>query len=139
MGNDKLFIPLNKGRIISVAFYVLAGILLITAFVSLAASHQNISMQLAQGVPVKGNELVIVNIYLSSCMQYFAFAAILFFGGYMIAKLTIPKMECAEHPFSPVPDRVFNPLDTPDMVASDSEEDDDFEKWLFEEHCICSS
>ena len=53
------------------AFYALAVVLLITAFVSLAACHQNISRQLEQGVPVQGNELAIVNLYLTSCVQYF--------------------------------------------------------------------
>ena len=71
----------KKGTILSAAFYALAAVLLITAFVSLAACHQNISLQLEQGVPVQGNELAIVNLYLTSCVQYFAFAAAMVFCG----------------------------------------------------------
>ena len=71
----------KKGTILSAAFYALAAVLLITAFVSLVACHQNISRQLEQGVPVQGNELAIVNLYLTSCVQYFAFAAAMVFCG----------------------------------------------------------
>ena len=61
--------PSKKGAILSTVFYALAVVLLITAFVSLAACHQNITRQLEQGVPVQGNELAIVNLYLTSCVQ----------------------------------------------------------------------
>ena len=49
--------PSKKGAILSAVFYALAVVLLITAFVSLAACHQNISRQLEQGVPVQGKRL----------------------------------------------------------------------------------
>ena len=81
MDSNPITKPSKKGTILSVAFYVLAVVLLITAFVSLAACHQNISRQLEQGVPVQGNELAIVNLYLTSCVQYFAFAAAMVFCG----------------------------------------------------------
>ena len=51
--------PSKKGTILSAVFYALAVVLLITAFVSLVACHQNVSRQLEQGVPVQGNELAI--------------------------------------------------------------------------------
>ena len=57
MDSNPITKPSKKGTILSVAFYVLAAVLLITAFVSLAACHQNITRQLEQGVPVQGNEL----------------------------------------------------------------------------------
>ena len=60
---DEFSKPSKKGSILAVACYVFAVALLITAFVSLAACHQNISRQLEQGVPVQGNELAIVNLY----------------------------------------------------------------------------
>lgn len=81
MESNPITKPSKKGTILSVAFYVLAAVLLITAFVSLVACHQNISRQLEQGVPVQGNELAIVNLYLTSCVQYFAFAAAMVFCG----------------------------------------------------------
>ena len=84
--------PSKKGTILSVAFYVLAAVLLITAFVSLVACHQNISRQLEQGVPVQGNELAIVNLYLTSCVQYFAFAAAMVFCGKPRQRLPVPIM-----------------------------------------------
>ena len=73
--------PSKKGTILSAVFYALAVVLLITAFVSLVACHQNISRQLEQGVPVQGNELAIVNLYLTSCVQYFALAGAMVFCG----------------------------------------------------------
>lgn len=63
---------IHKGKMLSAVFYILALILLVTAVTALAACHKNISLQLEQGVPVAGNELAIVNLYLSSCVQYFA-------------------------------------------------------------------
>ena len=75
MDSNPITKPSKKGAILSTVFYALAVVLLITAFVSLAACHQNITRQLEQGVPVQGNELAIVNLYLTSCVQYFAFAA----------------------------------------------------------------
>ena len=74
MDSNPITKPSKKGTILSAVFYALAVVLLITAFVSLAACHQNISRQLEQGVPVQGNELAIVNLYLTSCVQYFALA-----------------------------------------------------------------
>ena len=81
MDSNPITKPSKKGAILSAVFYALAVVLLITAFVSLAACHQNISRQLEQGVPVQGNELAIVNLYLTSCVQYFAFAAAMVFCG----------------------------------------------------------
>ena len=74
MDSNPITKPSKKGTILSVAFYVLAVVLLITAFVSLAACHQNISRQLEQGVPVQGNELAIVS-SISPLPQSWCFAA----------------------------------------------------------------
>ncbi len=51
---DEFSKPSKKGSILAVACYVFAVALLITAFVSLAACHQNISRQLEQGRPCAG-------------------------------------------------------------------------------------
>ena len=95
MDSNPITKPSKKGTILSVAFYVLAAVLLITAFVSLVACHQNISRQLEQGVPVQGNELAIVNLYLTSCVQYFAFAAAMVFCGKAAPKVLALKNEIA--------------------------------------------
>ena len=87
MGSNPITKPSKKGTILSAVFYVLAVVLLITAFVSLAACHQNISRQLEQGVPVQGNELAIVNLYLTSCVQYFAFAVAMVFCGKAVRRV----------------------------------------------------
>ena len=84
---------LEKGNGPFRSFYALAAVLLITAFVSLAACHQNISLQLEQGVPVQGNELAIVNLYLTSCVQYFAFAAAMVFAARRPPRLLALKNE----------------------------------------------
>ncbi len=95
MDSNPITKPSKKGAILSAVFYALAVVLLITAFVSLAACHQNITRQLEQGVPVQGNELAIVNLYLTSCVQYFAFAAAMVFCGKAAPKVLALKNESA--------------------------------------------
>ena len=93
MDGNQFSKPVKKGNILSVICWILAAFLLITAIVSLAACHQNISRQLEQGVPVQGNELAIVNLYLTSCVQYFAFAAAMVFCGKAAPKVLALKNE----------------------------------------------
>ena len=93
MDSNPITKPSKKGTILSAVFYALAVVLLITAFVSLAACYQNISRQLEQGVPAQGNELAIVNLYLTSCVQYFAFAAAMVFCGKAAAKVLAIQSE----------------------------------------------
>ena len=66
MDSNPITKPSKKGTILSVAFYVLAAVLLITGFVFLVTCQQNISRQLVQGGPVQGNEMDIVDFYLTS-------------------------------------------------------------------------
>ena len=96
MENSPFAKPSKKGIILPIIFYILAVALLITAIVSLVACHQNIAMQLEQGVPVKGNELAIVNLYLTSCVQYFAFAAAMVFCGSVFRKVMALKAPALE-------------------------------------------
>ena len=124
----------KKGTILSAAFYALAAVLLITAFVSLAACHQNISRQLEQGVPVQGNELAIVNLYLTSCVQYFAFAAAMVFCGKAARRvLTIQS----EAPVQVTPYMLNAPAEAPGSTFTEEtepeEDDDDWEGWGFRE------
>ena len=97
MDSNPITKPSKKGAILSAVFYALAAVLLITAFVSLVACHQNISRQLEQGVPVQGNELAIVNLYLTSCVQYFAFAAAMVFCGKAAPKMLALKNEMSNY------------------------------------------
>lgn len=131
---DEFSKPSKKGSILAVACYVFAVALLITAFVSLAACHQNISRQLEQGVPVQGNELAIVNLYLTSCVQYFAFAAAMVFCGKASRKIMAFKAD--------VPEQVTPYMLNPPAEATGSnyteevepeEDDTDFEAWGFRE------
>ena len=131
---DEFSKPSKKGSILAVACYVFAVALLITAFVSLAACHQNISRQLEQGVPVQGNELAIVNLYLTSCVQYFAFAAAMVFCGKAAAKVLAIQSEA---PVQVTPYMLNASTEAPDstfMEEVEPEEDDtDFEAWGFRE------
>ena len=126
--------PSKKGTILSAVFYVLAVVLLITAFVSLAACHQNISRQLEQGVPVQGNELAIVNLYLTSCVQYFAFAAALVFCGKAAPKVLSLKSEA---PVQITPYMLSAPTEAAGSSFTEEvepeEDDEDFEAWGFQE------
>lgn len=126
--------PSKKGTILSAVFYVLAVVLLITAFVSLAACHQNISRQLEQGVPVQGNELAIVNLYLTSCVQYFAFAVAMVFCGKAAPKVLALKNETPVQvtPYMLNPPAEATGSDYTDEVEPE-DDDDDWEGWEFRE------
>lgn len=131
---DEFSKPSKKGSILAVACYIFAVALLITAFVSLAACHQNISRQLEQGVPVQGNELAIVNLYLTSCVQYFAFAAAMVFCGKVAPKMLAIQSEA---PVQVTPYMLNPPTEAPGSDYAEeveSEDDDtDFEAWGFRE------
>lgn len=130
-GNNQILKHSKKRRIISLVFYILAVVLLITAFVSLAACHQNVSVQLEQGVPVKGNELAILNLYLSSCIQYFAFGAVMAFCGIIIRNMA-PKPEFPVGNLLPVHSE-SQEMDSNSNVEPEDEDDCDFEAWGFQE------
>ena len=131
---DEFSKPSKKGSILAVACYVFAVVLLITAFISLAACHQNISQQLEQGVPVQGNELAIVNLYLTSCVQYFAFAAVMVFCGKAAPKVLALKNEM---PVQVTPYMLNAPTEAPGSDYAEEvepeEDDTDFEAWGFRE------
>ena len=134
MENSPFAKPSKKGIIFPVIFYILAVALLITAIVSLVACHQNIAMQLEQGVPVKGNELAIVNLYLTSCVQYFAFAAAMVFCGSVFRKVMALK---APAPEAVSPYMLNAPVDGAGSSFAEEiepeEDDTDFEAWGFKE------
>ena len=134
MESNPITKPSKKGAILSAVFYALAVVLLITAFVSLVACHQNISRQLEQGVPVQGNELAIVNLYLTSCVQYFALAGAMVFCGKAARRvLAIPS----EAPVQVTPYMLNAPAEATDPDCAEEveseEDDDDWEGWEFRE------
>ena len=126
--------PSKKGNVVSIVFAVLAGILLVTAIVSLGACHKNISLQLEQGVPVQGNELAIVNLYLTSCVQYFAFAAAMVFCGKASRKIMAFKADVPEQvtPYMLNPPAEATGSDYAEEVEPE-DDDTDFEAWGFRE------
>ena len=134
MDSNPITKPSKKGTILSAVFYALAAVLLITAFVSLAACHQNISLQLEQGVPVQGNELAIVNLYLTSCVQYFALAAAMVFCGKAAPKVLVIQSEA---PVQVTPYMLNSPAETTGSDYTEEvepeEDDTDFEAWGFRE------
>lgn len=134
MDSNPITKPSKKGTILSAVFYVLAVVLLITAFVSLAACHQNISRQLEQGVPVQGNELAIVNLYLTSCVQYFAFAAAMLFCGKAVRRVLAIQSEA---PVQVTPYMLNAPAEATGSDYAEEvepeEDDTDFEAWGFRE------
>lgn len=130
MDSNPITKPSKKRIILSAVFYVLAVVLLITA----AACHQNISRQLEQGIPVQGNELAIVNLYLTSCAQYFAFAAAMVFCGKAASKVLAVQSDA---PVQVTPYMLNPPAEAPGSTSSvkvEPEEDDTgFEAWGFRE------
>ena len=134
MDSNPITKPSKRRTILSAVFYALAVVLLITAFVSLAACHQNISRQLEQGVPVQGNELAIVNLYLTSCVQYFAFAAALVFCGKAVPKVLTLKSDA---PVQVTPYMLSVPAEAAGSSFTEEvepeEDDEDFAAWGFRE------
>ena len=122
----------KKGTILSAAFYALEAVLLITAFVSLVACHQNISRQLEQGVPVQGNELAIVNLYLTSCVQYFALAGAMVFCGKAARRVLAIQSEA---PVQVTPYMLNPPAEATGSNYAEEvepeEDDSDWEGWEF--------
>ena len=126
--------PSKKGTILSAVFYALAVVLLITAFVSLVACHQNISRQLEQGVPVQGNELAIVNLYLTSCVQYFALAGAMIFCASVARKVMAFKTDVPEQVTPYMLSEPAEAVDPGFTEEVETEEDDsDWEGWGFKE------
>lgn len=134
MDGNQFSKPVKKGNILSVICWILAAFLLITAIVSLAACHQNISRQLEQGVPVQGNELAIVNLYLTSCVQYFAFAAAMVFCGKAARRVLAIQSEAPVQvtPYMLNPPAEATGSDYTDEVEPE-DDDTDFEAWGFRE------
>ncbi len=134
MDSNPITKPSKKGTILSAVFYALAMVLLITAFVSLAACHQNISRQLEQGVSVQGNELAIVNLYLTSCVQYFAFAGAMVFCGKATRRVLSIQSEA---PVQVTPYMLNPPAEATGSNYTEEvepeEDDTDFEAWGFRE------
>ena len=134
MDSNPITKPSKKGTILSAVFYALAAVLLITAFVSLAACHQNISLQLEQGVPVQGNELAIVNLYLTSCVQYFALAGAMIFCASAARKVMAFKTDVPEQVTPYMLSEPAEAVDPGFTEEVETEEDDsDWEGWGFKE------
>ena len=134
MDGNQFSKPVKKGNILSVICWILAAFLLITAIVSLAACHQNISRQLEQGVPVQGNELAIVNLYLTSCVQYFALAGAMIFCASVARKVMAFKTDVHEQVTPYMLSEPAEAVDPGFTEEVETEEDDsDWEGWGFKE------
>lgn len=75
----------------SLCFYFLSVVIMLCGILSVVACHQNISAQLSQGIPIKGNELTIMNLYLQSGAQYLAYATLLYAAGRLYQLFAPPK------------------------------------------------
>ena len=134
MDDNQFSKPVKKCNILSVICWILAAFLLITAIVSLAACHQNISRQLEQGVPVQGNELAIVNLYLTSCVQYFALAGAMIFCASVARKVMAFKTDVPEQVTPYMLSEPAEAVDPGFTEEVETEEDDsDWEGWGFKE------
>lgn len=134
MDDNQFSKPVKKGNILSVICWILAAFLLITAIVSLVACHQNISRQLEQGVPVQGNELAIVNLYLTSCVQYFALAGAMIFCASVARKVMAFKTDVPEQVTPYMLSEPAEAVDPGFTEEVETEEDDsDWEGWGFKE------
>ena len=134
MDGNQFSKPVKKGNILFVICWILAAFLLITSIVSLVACHQNISRQLEQGVPVQGNELAIMNLYLTSCVQYFALAGAMVFCASAARKVMALKTDVPEQVTPYMLSGSAEAVDPGFTEEVETEEDDsDWEGWGFKE------
>ena len=83
---------------------------------------------------MQGNELAIVNLYLTSCVQYFAFAAAMVFCGKAAPKVLAIQSEAPVQvtPYMLNPPAEATGSDYGEEVEPE-EDDTDFEDWGFRE------
>ena len=115
---------------LSLCFYLLSVLFVVCGILSVIACHQNVSAQLAQGIPVAGNEMVILNLYLQSGAQYLAYSALLYLAGRLYQLFAPPKfVEAAP----PQPEGVSEPMNGEQYYQvygeRADEEEDDFQNW----------
>lgn len=92
---------------LTLCFYLLSVVFVACGILSVIDCHQNVSAQLAQGIPVEGNELTILNLYLQSGAQYLAYSTLLYLAGRLYQIFAPPKLvETA----LPQPDEVHEPF-----------------------------
>ena len=87
----------KKLPVISIIFYVLAGLSLAYAVWSMIYSAGIVSEAIAMGqLVLKGSEFEIVSYYMSNIAQYVLFGAALIGLGWVIQLLSTPKAETLE-------------------------------------------
>lgn len=116
---------------LSLCFYLLSVLFVVCGILSVIACHQNVSAQLAQGIPIEGNELIILNLYLQSGAQYLAYSILLYAAGRLYQLFAPPKpVEAAP----PQPKVVSEPMTDEQYYQiygerADEEDETDLEGW----------
>lgn len=110
----------KKVKIAGILLYCLSGLLLLYTGWAIINCYQQIALLIKQGqLTTSGNEFNIMNFYMTNCLEYGVFAAILFALGWMI------------YHQSPTVDKAV-PQDAKkrEIIKADSGEDeDDFDGW----------
>ncbi|MBW6467174.1 MAG: hypothetical protein K0B06_11770 [Brevefilum sp.] len=84
----------NKLPIVSLIFYILAGLFLLFAIWAAVFSFQYISGMVAMGqVVVRDSLFEITSFHFSNFGQYVVYAALLFAAGWIVYLVTDPEME----------------------------------------------
>ena len=107
---------------LSIALYVISGILVLYTIWSASHSVSYISELVTMGqLTVKGNEYDIVNFYMSNSAQYALFAVIIFALGWMLQRTSSRKV---------IRQKAKTIQDSSDGASKNLEEEDDFENWF---------
>ena len=120
----------------TIASYTACGLLSVCFVLAVVATWANVSAQLAQGVPVQGNELAIANLVLSGCASYAAFAFLAFAAGTLYHRLdqrtaiAPDDNQPAEPAESDVDEDAFWKEDARGVEARDDERDKDVEAFV---------
>lgn len=116
---------------LSLCFYLLSVLFVVCGILSVIACHQNVSAQLAQGIPVKGNELIILNLYLQSGTQYLAYSALLYAAGWLYQLFAPPKPVEAAPPQPEVVSKCMTDEQYYQIYGerADEEDESDLEGW----------
>lgn len=115
---------------LSWCFYLLSVVFVACGILSVFACHQNVSAQLSQGIPVKGNELVILNLYLQSGAQYLAYSALLYAAGRLYQHFAPPKFVDTAPPQPEGAPESMNDEQYYQVYGERADEkEDDFQNW----------
>lgn len=115
----------KKYPVVSILFYITAGILIVYMVWALICCHAYISKLIASGqLTANGNEFTVANYYMTNCVQYLFYSIIFLFFGRLYSSVT---HICKKNTTEPSDDEVEEPSTI--FESDENENTDDFSGW----------